>query len=163
MIRAVHEFFCASGPCREVRLADGRHYPVLLSIEQMLAGLAMPGRAGTHAPGLRIKYRGHEEDLVALGCVSRERLAAARRGRSRDDSRGAPLHVESKAAPGRRRMIELSYFAQSRTFAGILPGVRTYCADWLEALAARPMLRLVVDNSRAQLPHSRAVKNAATR
>lgn len=159
MIRAVREFFCAHGRCREVRLADGPHYPVLMSIEQIPGGVEVHGRVAADAPGLRIKYRGHHEDLVALGCISREKLLNTRYARYEDDPRGATFHVESKAAPGRRRMIELSYFTQSRSFAGMLPGVRTYCGDWLQDLTARPMLRLVVDNTRAQLQmsHSRAV------
>lgn len=157
MIRAVREFFCAHGRCREVQLADGRHYPVLLSIEQIPGGVEMHGRIAADAPGLRIRYRGHHEDLVALGCISREKLLNTRYARYEDDPRGATFHVESKAAPGYRRMIELSYFTQSRSFAGILPGVRTYCGDWLEELTARPMLRLVVDNTRAQMSPSRAV------
>ena len=146
MIRAVQEFFCVHGRRREVRLADGPHYPVLLSIER-IPGCRDATGAGS-APGLRIKYRGHREDLVALGCVSRDRLAAARPGRYEDDRRGALLHVENMEAPGRRRMIELSYLTQSRSAAAMLPGVRPYCADWLEALTARPALRLVIDNTR---------------
>ncbi|MGH8319226.1 MAG: hypothetical protein ACREUL_14825 [Steroidobacteraceae bacterium] len=151
MIRAVQEFLCAQGRCREVQLADGPPYPVLLSIEQMAGGVEMFGRGATHAPGLRIKYRGHKESLITLGCISRDRLAAAPYGRYEHDPRGTILYVESKAAPGRRRMLELSYFTQSRSFAGMLPGVRTYCADWLEALTARPKLRLVVDHTRRAL------------
>lgn len=148
MIRAVQEFFCVYGRCREVRLAEGPRHPILLSIEQMPAGIAILGRIAINAPGLRIKYRGHRDDLVALGCISTERLAAAAYGRYEDDSRGTILYLEKKAGPGRRGVIELSYFAQSRAFAGMLPGVRTYCADWLETLSARPKLRLVVDNTR---------------
>lgn len=151
MIRAVQEFYCEYGRCREVQLADGAHYPVLLSIEQIPAGVALPEGGVTDAPALRIRYRGHKEDLLALGCIARDRLAAARYGRYEDDPRGATLHVENKAAPGRRRMIELSFFTQSRSFARILPGVRAYCADWLEALTARPTLRLAVDNSRTEI------------
>jgi hypothetical protein len=147
MIRAVQEFFCAHGRCREVRLTGVPHYPVLLSIEQMPGGAEMPDGDAVHAPGLRITYRGHSESLIALGCISRDRLATARYGQYEDDPRGGTLYVKSKAAPRRRRMLELSYFVQSRAFAGMLPGVRTYCADWLEALTARPNLRLVVDNT----------------
>lgn len=146
MIRAVQEFFCVYGRCREVTLAEGARYPILLSIEQMPAGIAILGRIAINAPGLRIKYRGHKEDLVALGCISPDRLAAAGYGRYEEDSRGAIRYLEKKAGPGRRGMIELSYFAQSRGFAAMLPGVRTYCADWLATLTARPKLRLVVDN-----------------
>ncbi|HEX5460198.1 MAG TPA: hypothetical protein VFX20_09520 [Steroidobacteraceae bacterium] len=135
----MQEFFCPHGRRREVQLADGPHYPVLLSIEQI--------RMSAHAPGLRISYRGHREDLIALGCVSRERLASARYGQYQSDPRGAVLRVERKATPGRRRMIELSYLTQARVVAGLLPGVRTYCADWLQALTARPLLRLVIDNT----------------
>ena len=151
MIRAVHEFFCSNGRCREVQLADGPRYPVRLCVEQLPEGLDERSRGAGDASGLWIRYRGHKEDLVALGCISRERLAGARYDRYENDSRGAIRYVESKAAPGRRGVVELSYFAQSRSFAGMLPGVRTYCADWLEALPGRPRLRLVVDNARKQL------------
>jgi hypothetical protein len=151
MIRAVQEFFCVHGRCREVQLAGARHYPILLSIEQMPRGIALPDRGTSNAPGLRITYRGHKEDLIALGCIARDSLATARYGRYQDDPRGATLHVANKAAPGRRRMIELSFFTRSRSFARILPGVCTYCDDWLEALTARPTLRLVVDNSRTDI------------
>lgn len=147
MIRAVQEFFGTYGRCRELCLADGPHYPVLLSIEQLDAGIEMPGAGAIRSPALRIRYRGHKEDLIVHRCISRERLAAVRHGRYENDTRGATLHVESKAAPGRRGMIELSYLTQSRLFAGMLPGVSSYCGDWLQALKARPLLRLVVDNT----------------
>ncbi len=148
MIRAVQEFYCVYGLCREVQMADGPHYPVLLSIEQMPYGVQVLGVSVISAPALRVKYRGHKEDLMALGCVSRDRLASARPGRYEDVLPGALLHVESKPAPGRRGMIELSYVTESRSFASALPGLRTYCADWLGSLTPRPMLRLVVDNTR---------------
>ncbi|HEY6484723.1 MAG TPA: hypothetical protein VIY54_14450 [Steroidobacteraceae bacterium] len=147
MIRAVQEFFCTYGRCREVQLTDGPYYPVLLSIEQMPGGVAMLGEDAAHTPALRITYRGHRESLIAFRCIPRERLAHARYGQYEIDPRGAILHVESKAASGRGKLLELSYYVQSRTFAAMLPGVRTYCADWLEALTARPKLRLVVDNT----------------
>lgn len=148
MIRAVNEFFCSYGLCREVQVGDGAHYPVLLSIALMPHGVELPSRCATHAPGLRIQYRGHRDDLIALGCIGRDRLAAARFGRFEEDPRGALLLVESKAAPGRRRMIEVAYLAQSRSFAATLPGVRLYCSDWLQTLSAKPRLRLVIDNAR---------------
>jgi len=158
MIKVVHEFFCLYGRCREVQLAGGIYYPILLSIEQMPTGIeilgvavARLGEVATEGPALRIKYRGHKDDLLALGCISPAGLASAQYDRYEYDPRGAVLYVENKAAPGRRKMIELSYFAQSRAFAGMLPGVRTYCGDWLQALTARPMLRLVIDNTRTLL------------
>lgn len=150
IIRTVQEFLCTYGRCREVTLADGPHYPVLLSIEQVPGGVPMPGPGATDSPGLRIRYRGHREDLIGLGCISREMLASASRRRFDANPHGVVLRVESKTALRRWRMIEVSYFAQSRSFAGMLPGVRTYCADWLEALTARPMLRLVVDNTQRE-------------
>lgn len=159
MIKAVQEFFSAHGRCREVRLAGAQHYPILLSIEQMSRGIALPGRGTSNAPALRITYRGHREDLIALGCIARDSLAATRYGRYEDDPRGAAFHVENKAAPGRRRMIELSFLTQSRSFARILPGVCAYCADWLEALTARPSLRLIVDNSRIEIRDGAARRN----
>lgn len=159
MIRAVQEFFSVRGRCREVQLAGARHHPILLSIEQMPRGIALPDRGTSNAPGLRITYRGHKEDLIALGCIARDSLAAARYGRYEDDPRGATLHMEKKAAPRRRGMIELSFFTQSRSFARILPGVCAYCADWLEALTARPRLRLLVDNSRIEFRDGSARRN----
>lgn len=150
IIRTVQEFLSTYGRCREVTLADGPHYPVLLSIEQVPGGVPMPGPGATDSPGLRIRYRGHREDLMGLGCISREMLASASRRRFDANPHGVVLRVESKTALRRWRMIEVSYFAQSRSFAGMLPGVRTYCADWLEALTARPMLRLVVDNTQRE-------------
>jgi hypothetical protein len=75
MIRAVQEFFCANGRCREVQLADGPHYPVLLSVEQMLNGIEAFGGGAAGTPGLRIKYRGRKKCLIALGCISRDRSA----------------------------------------------------------------------------------------
>lgn len=150
MIRAVQEFLCAYGRCREVQLADGGHYPVLLSVAHMSDGIETLGGGPTHAPALRIQYRGHKEDLIALGCISRGRLAAALFGRHEEDPRGAVLLVQRKAVPGRRGLLELSYIAQSRSFAAMLPGVRPYCADWLKTLTTRPLLRLVVDNTRRQ-------------
>lgn len=91
---------------------------------------------------------GHKESLISFRCISREQLASARYGLYEIDPRGALAIVESKPAPGRRKMLELSYFVRSRAFAGMLPGVRAYCSDWLEALTSRPKLRLVVDNTR---------------
>jgi hypothetical protein len=163
MLRAVQEFFSANGRCREIRLADGPPYPVLLSIEQMLRGVELLGEAATHAPALRIGYRGHKEDLIALGCICRGRLAAMRYGRTEEDPRGALIHVERKSAPGRRGMIELSYITRSRAFAGTLPGMRAYCADWLEICTAPPVLRLVIDNTRRQPSHLQRASSGRSR
>lgn len=148
-IRAVQEFFCARGRCREVRLADGPRHPVLLSVEQIGAGAARyGGRAAV--PALWIKYRGSREDLIALGCISRESLPGRRSGLAVADARGDTLPVRSEPVPGHRRLIEVSYLVRSRSAAGMLPGVRTYCADWLEKMTAPPPLRLVIDNTRSR-------------
>jgi hypothetical protein len=149
VIRAVQEFLCAHGRCRELQLADGAHYPVLLSIAQLTAGVEMPGGGAARAPALWITYREHREDLIAHGCIARESLAAVRQGRFENDTRGATVSVESAARPGRRGMLELSYLTQSRAFAASLPGMRLYCGDWLQLLGQRPLLRLVVDNTTA--------------
>lgn len=148
-IRAVQEFFGAHGRCREVRLVDGPRRPVLLSVEQIGAAAA-PGDGRGHAilPALRIRYRGLREDLMALGCISHESLAGTRLGRAAADGGGDTLAQESRSAPGHRRLIEISYLARSRAAAGMLPGVRAYCADWLENMTAAPPLRLVIDNTR---------------
>lgn len=149
MIRVVQEFFGMHGRCREVQLpGGGAHHPILLSIAQVPAGAELAGWGKTHAPGLRIHYRARKEDLIALRCISRDRLAAAHHGRYEQDSRGALLLVESTAAPAHRRIIKLSYVVQTRSSAAMLPGVSLYCGDWLETLAVRPLLRLVIDNTR---------------
>lgn len=151
MIRGVREFFSVNGRCREVQLADGSHYPVLLSVEQLPGATGMPGSRARHLPGLRITYRGRRDDLLALGCIASVRLAAATLGRHYDDPLGALYCVEARNAPGRRRLIEVTYLTQARPFANALPGLRTYCADWLAIFTGPPRLRLVVDNTRREL------------
>jgi len=150
MIRGVREFFSVNGRCREVQLADGPHYPVLLSVEQLPGATGMTGGRASLPSGLRITYRGHREDLVALGCIPAARLAAAVPGRLYEDPLGALFCVEARNVPG-RRLIEVTYLTQSRPFANALPGVRTYCTDWLGLFTGRPRLRLVVDNNRREL------------
>jgi len=145
VIRAVREFNCAFGRCREVQLSEGAHDPVRLSVEQIPDGIGLHGIIAT--PTLRIEYVGHRKDLIALGCISRERLAGAHYDRYTDDPRGGVLRVTGNADPRRRGMLRLSYFAQTRLLAVMLPGVRSYCADWLETLTGRPQLQLVIDNT----------------
>jgi hypothetical protein len=160
MIKTVQEFFGAHGRCREIQLASGRHFSVRLSVEQMTGNAGLGDAAGP-PPVLRIAYRGRKDDLIALGCITGDRLASARYGRYEDDARGAILLLQRQTAPGRRGMIELTYFTQSRAIAGMLPGVRTYCTDWMRALTARPLLRLVVDNTRRELidpPAERSIR-----
>ena len=146
MIRAVQEFNCVFGRCREVQLAEGAHDPVRLSVEQMPERIGLRGTVVT--PTLRIEYVGHRKDLIALGCISRDALARTHYDRYTDDPRGGVLRVTSNTDPRRRGMLRLSYFAQTRLLAVMLPGVGSYCADWLEALTGRPRLRLVIDNTR---------------
>lgn len=146
MIRAVQEFNCVFGRCREVQLSEGAHDPVRLSVEQMPDGIGRHGAVAT--PTLRIEYVGHRKDLIALGCISRETLAGTHYGRYADDPRGGVLRVTGNTDPLRRGMLRLSYFAQTRLLAVMLPGVRSYCADWLETLTGRPQLQLVIDNTK---------------
>lgn len=146
MIRAVQEFNCAFGRCREVQLAEGTHAPVRLSVEQMPDGIGLRGNVLT--PTLRIEYLGHRRDLIALGCISSDTLASTRYDRFTDDPRGGVLRVTSNADLRRRGVLKLSYFAQTRLLAVMLPGVHSYCADWLDTLTARPQLRLVIDNTK---------------
>ena len=138
MIRAVQEFNCIHGRCREVQLAEGARDPVRLSVEQM------PGGMGSrNTPTLRIEYLGHKKDLIALGCISRETLASMQYDRHIDDPRGGVLRVTGNTDPQRRGIVRVSYFAQTRLLAVMLPGVRSYCADWLGMLIGQPRLRLV--------------------
>lgn len=146
MIRAVQEFNCVFGRCREVQLAEGARDPVRLSVEQMPDGIGVRGAAVT--PTLRIEYVGHRKDLIALGCISRDTLAHTHYDRYTDDPRGGVLRVTRNSDPRWRGMLRLSYFAQTRLLAVMLPGVRSYCADWLGNLTGRPRLRLVIDNGR---------------
>ena len=128
----------------------GTHDPVRLSVEQMPNGMGLGG-----TPTLRIQYLGHRKDLIALGCISRDTLASLQSDRYTDDPRGGMVHVIRNTDPRHRGMLTLSYFAQTRVLAATLPGVRSYSADWLETLTARPRLRLVVDNTRARSEDSR--------
>jgi hypothetical protein len=111
-------------------------------------GMGLRGTVFT--PTLRIEYLAHRKDLVGLRCISRDTLASMQYDRYTDDPRGAVIHVTGNADPRRRGMLKLTYFAQTRVLAGMLPGVRSYCADWLEMLTGRPRLRLVIDNTRGE-------------
>lgn len=145
-MRAVQEFYCVNGRCREVQLADGTRSPVRLSVEQIPQGLDTCGTVISAA--LRIEYLGHRKALLALGCISRDALASARCDRHEDDPRGGVFRLTNNADLRRRGTLKVTYIAQTRAFAAMLPGVRSYCADWLETLTGRPRLRLVVDNTR---------------
>jgi len=136
VIRAIREFNCTHGPCREVQLAEGVREPVRLSVEQMPDGA-----------GLKIEYFGNRKDLMTLGCISRDTLTSAHSNREHDPCEAvAPMTIN--ADPRRRGLIKVSYLAQTRAVAATLPGVRSYCADWLGTLTGRPRLQLVVDNTR---------------
>ena len=145
MIRTVQEFNCEYGRCREVQLAEGAHDPVRLSVEQMRDGVDVCGTAFT--PALRIEYLGRRRDLIALGCISRETLASGHCDQYTDDPRGGMVRVTRSTHLRGRGMLKVSYFAQTRLLAAMLPGMHRYCADWLETLTGRPRLRLVIDNT----------------
>lgn len=136
------------GRRREVRLAEGAHDPVRLSVEQMPDGVDVSGTDIT--PTLRIEYLGSRNDLVALGCISRDTLASVHYDQYTDDPRGGKVRVTSSTDPQGRGILKVSYFAQTRLLAAMLPGIRSYCGDWLETLTGRPRLRLVIDNTRRE-------------
>jgi hypothetical protein len=112
---------------------------------------------------VNIAYRGHRDDVVAAGCISAEALASIHYGWPYRDA-DRLLYVDSKAGPGRRGWIEVSYSAARREFAAVLPGVRELFPEGLprsgptgrDELVAwqlrRPRLRLVIDNGRMPEP-----------
>lgn len=147
-MNSVREYFNLYGRRRAIQLAPGTHYPITLEVEQMPGkDLTMRGLQ-ENVEGLAIEYRGHKEDLVAFGCIPGEVLAQAQYNRFQDDPRGAILHVESKAGPGHRGAVEITYYTQSRLFAATLPGVGEYCTDWITGLKGRPQLRIAGDYTR---------------
>lgn len=148
MSAPIVESFRSFGLERLVRLAEGAHGPVTLRVEQISAAhMGEYWHSKKGAPGLSIEYRGHKDDVVALGCISAEALASKHYDRYHDDVRGGLLYLSSKAGPGKRGQVEVKYYAQTPLLAGALPGVREHCADWIVALTARPGLRLIVDNT----------------
>lgn len=102
----------------------------------------MPGGAG-----LKIEYLGNKKDLMTLGCISRDTLTSLHSHREHDP-RETVAQMTINADRRRRGVLKVSYLAQTRAFAAMLPGVRSYCADWLGRLTAPPRLQLVVDNTR---------------
>ena len=74
---------CVYGRRRQIHLANGAHREVILMVEQVderdaiefyrhvrnLPGGHEPGSPGK-GPGFWVKYKGHKEDLVSLGCIS---------------------------------------------------------------------------------------------
>jgi hypothetical protein len=113
--------------------------------------------------GAEVRYRGHRDDLVAAGCISREVFARTRYGHfDHEGERSALLVIFSKAAKGKRGWVQVSYYVHRRAVAAALPGFLDLfpeglprCAprdrDGLNAwLSQRPRLRLVVDNTRVQ-------------
>jgi len=75
--------------------------------------------------GVDAEYRGHKEDLLAAGCV-RVRLGGVRYDRFHDDGHGGLLRVASKAGPGKRGHIRVSYYSNNRVVAAPLPGMRDH-------------------------------------
>jgi len=51
-----------------------------------------------------------------------------------DDGHGGLLYVTSKAGPGRRGQIAVSYYTNNRAFAATLPGVRDHFPMVLESI-----------------------------
>lgn len=147
MSAPIVESFRIFGLERQVRLAEGAHGPVTLRVELISAADMREYWHLKAAPGLSIAYRGHKDDVVALGCISADALASTRYDRHHGDVRGGLLHLASRAGRGKRGQVEVQYYAQTSLLAGALPGVREHCADWIVALTARPGLRLIVDNT----------------
>jgi len=84
--------------------------------------------------GVYVQYLGHKDDLAAAGCV---RLNGVRYHRFNDDGHGGLLYVSSKAGPGKRGQIAVSYYTNNRDFAASLPGMRDYFPKVLESMTAR--------------------------
>jgi hypothetical protein len=95
--------------------------------------------------GLCIDYHGHKEDLAEAGCLP---AAGLRYDRFCDDGHGGAWWLTSKAGPGKRGIIRISYYTCNRVFARSLPGVSNIDKRVLLQLTTPPRLRLIVDNTR---------------
>jgi hypothetical protein len=116
--------------------------------------------------GVRLVYRRHRADLVQAGCV---RLEGIRCHRFYDAGPGAVFEVSSKAGPGKRGHIAVTYYTNNHSFAASLPGMRELFPRVLDTVGpaaainadcdalrrqmrggerVRPRLRLVVDNTK---------------
>jgi len=85
--------------------------------------------------GVYVQYLGHKEDLAAAGCV---RLNGVRYHRFNDDGHGGLLYISSKAGPGKRGQIAVSYYTNNRAFAASLPGMRDHFPKALASMTRRP-------------------------
>jgi len=86
--------------------------------------------------GVYVQYLGHKKDLAAAGCV---RLNGVRYHRFNDDGHGGLLYVSSKAGPGKRGQIAVSYYTNNRAFAGSLPGMRDHFPKVLKSMTPGPV------------------------
>ena len=123
-----------------VLFAIGARGPITVSIEP-LTRRALETHWQLHGgAGVCVQYRGHKEDLVAAGCVKLEGVSY---DWFCDDGHGGLFWVTSRAGPGKRGQIAVSYYTNQRGFAASLPGVLQHFAYALDRLTARSQLRVI--------------------
>ena len=121
----------------------GVHGPVTIAVAAMSQqSLQTYYHLDAKSAGLSIRYRGHKEDLLAAGCV--KFVGCMRHFHA--DGHGGVWYLSSKAGPGKRGFVRISYYTSNRSFAGSLPAVRMMFPDLLSKLDTRPRLQLVVNN-----------------
>jgi len=134
--------------CAGAYLIRGRGIGVTVTSESA-ATLRQYYHLDADLPGAKIRYWGHKDDLLVAGCLPK---GMRRYDKFCDDGSGGVWWLTSKAGPGRRGAIQISYYCCNRAFAGSLPGVLELFPDVLLQMSTRSRLRLIVDNTRG-VPH----------
>lgn len=126
-------------------LVAGIHGPVTIDVRvESQQALKTYHHLDAKSDGLSIHYYGHKDDLLAAGCMK----FSGYFGRFHDDGHGGAWWIASKAGPGKRGFVAVTYYTWNRAFAVSLPGVREMFSEELSQLAAHRSLRLVVDNTK---------------
>ena len=112
------------------------HGPVVMDIRQLSRRQLETYYCLYGSAGVYVQYLGHKQDLAAAGCV---RLNGVRYHCFNDDGHGGLLFVSSKAGPGKRGQIAVSYYTNNRAFAASLPGMRDHFPKVLETMSPRPV------------------------
>ena len=119
------------------------HGPVTVDVEAISQqSLQTHYHLDAKSAGLSIHYRGHKEDLLAAGCLK----FSGCMGHFHSDGHGGAWYLSSKAGPGKRGFVRMSYYTANRAFAASLPSVLMKFPEALFKLDNRPSLKLVAQS-----------------